>query len=80
LPHVSEKSFIPILILGVLAVAAGVALRWADQNTHFKIPDYVTLPAFIIVLVLGCYLVYSKKWDVVGTYVSKLLERVLRRF
>jgi hypothetical protein len=80
IPLVPVKWFIPTLIVGALAVAAGVALRWSYLNVHFKIPDSIAMLGFIVVFVLGCYLVYSKKWDLVGAYASKLFERVARWF
>jgi hypothetical protein len=63
-----------------LSVAAVAAIHWVNQNVHSQIPDNIKLLSFIVVFVLAYYLVYSKKWEVVGAYVSKLLERVARWF
>lgn len=80
IPRVRVKWFIPALIVGALAVAAGEAVRWAEHNTHLRIPDNIILVAFIVVFVLGCCLVYSDKWKLVGAYVSDLFERIARWF
>ena len=76
--------FAKLVITGLavvcLLVAAFAAIHWVNQSIHFRIPDNVKLLAFVLVLVLGYYLVYGKKWEEVGARVSKLLERVARWF
>ena len=80
LPLVPTKWFIPTLIVGALAVAVGAAIRWAEQNIHFKIPGDIKLLAFIVVFVVGCYLVFTEKGKDLDVYVRDFAKRVAKWF
>jgi len=78
----SAGDFVKLVVAGLVVVALGAgaiaAIRWADQNTHFRIPDYVKLAAFIIVVALACYLAYSEKGKGVAHYLGDFAKRVAR--
>jgi hypothetical protein len=80
----SPADLIKLVVVGVVvvgvAVAAVAAVQWSEHNVLFKIPENIKLPAFIVVVVLAYYLVYSEKWETLGAYVSDLMERVARWF
>jgi hypothetical protein len=73
-----------LVIAGLVVVALGVgavaAIHWAARITDFRVSDRVKLLAFVLVFALAYYLVYSRKWKVVGKYVDDLVGRVVRWF
>lgn len=66
-----------MVALGVGAVAA---IHWAAGAVNFRLPDRVKLIAFILVIALAYYLVYSDKWKAVGKFVVDLAACVARWF
>jgi hypothetical protein len=79
-PSDRAKLVISGLVLAALALGGFAAIQWAEQNVHFKIPDNIKLPAFILVLAVAYYLLYSEKWKKVGAYLTDVAKRVARWF
>jgi hypothetical protein len=74
------KLLIAGLVLAAVLGSAIAAIQWAGRNIHFKIPDYIKLLAFIVVIALACYLAYSKSGKNLGDWLGSLPERVARWF
>jgi glutaredoxin-related protein len=74
------KLLVAGLVVAAMLVGAIAAIQWAGHNTHFRIPDYIKLLAFIVVFALACYLAYSDRGKKLGDWLGGFAERVARWF